>query len=66
MVESKLVGFDEIKSIARESIKKINQADNFSLILFALDGDYDYIYEVLQHEILEGDMKAPQRPLVPK
>ena len=28
--------------------------------------DYDYIYDVLIGDILEGDLKAPEKPLIPQ
>ena len=39
---------------------------DYCSILDILNGDYDYIFEVLCADILEGDLKAPERPRIPR
>ena len=46
--------------------KRQKKAGRFRFILDTLDGDYDYIFEVLCADILEGDLKAPERPRIPQ
>ena len=51
--------FDEAKAIAYKYIYQLYYPDKFYLMLDTMEGDYDYIFEILQHDILEGDLKVP-------
>ncbi len=66
MAEAGIITYQEIKSIANDYIQKTTEAERFRFILDNLNGDYDYIFEVLCADILEGDFEAPERPRIPK
>ena len=64
MAEEKLFDFKEVMTIAKQYINPtyIPDAKQFEHVLDYVRSDYDYIFEVLEHEILEGDFKAPKLP----
>ena len=59
------VTYKEVKAIAMEHIHKTNNPDSYRFILDTLDGDFDYIFEVLLHDIPQEDFKPPYIPGLP-
>ena len=61
MVETKFFDLEEAKSIALKHIEWTNFPVNFRQMLEQIDSRFDYIFDVLEHDILAGDIDM--RPL---
>ena len=61
MVDFKLIDFKEVVSIAKEYVDQTDEPLTLRSILEMMGDDYDYIFEVLQHDIMVGDFKAPEK-----
>ena len=61
MVETKFFDWEEAKSIALKHIEWTNFPVNFRQMLEQIDWRFDYIFDVLEHEIRAGDIDM--RPL---
>ena len=48
-----------------QHINESSHLDYFRFIVDTLDGDYEYLFEILQHDILEGDFEVPKEPYIP-
>ncbi len=62
MSHSKLIDFQEVVLIAKAYIHNSSCPEEYKSILDHVGSDYDYIFDILKHEILEGDFKAPEPP----
>ena len=56
-----MIDFKEVMSIAKEYVDQTDEPLVLRSILEKMGDDYDYIFEVLQHEIIVGDLKDSQR-----
>ena len=59
MLAKKMFDFDEAKAIAYKYIDQLYYPEKFKLMLDTLDGNYNYIFQILEHDILVGDLKVP-------
>ena len=56
MAGTKIFDFDEAKAIARKHATQHSKPSEILWMLDYFDDHYDYIFEILHHEMLEGDM----------
>ncbi len=61
MSHSKLIEIKEIESIACGYIDEEYRVYSFKHVLDYVGSDYDYIFEILHHDILVGDLNVPAR-----
>ena len=62
MVDSQLLTFQAIKAVAYDFIEQTDSPVKFKMLLDSVGSDYDYIFAVLEHDILRGDFKASPSP----
>ena len=62
MSHSKLIDFQEVVLIAKAYILNSSFPEEYKSILDHVGSDYDYIFDILKHEILEEDFKATEPP----
>ena len=62
MAVAKIFDFDEAKAIARKHETLHSQLNEINLMLAKFDEQYDYIFEILQHDMREGDLKTTGNP----
>jgi len=59
MVDSKWIDFKEVWSIAWSYADQTDEPETLRSIIEKMGDNYDYIFEVLQNDIMMGDLKAP-------
>ncbi len=67
MVENKIVAakifeINAAKAEARKHATITSRPEFFIWILREVDDRYDYIFEILKHDIIDGDLKARAEP----
>ena len=56
MVETKFFDFEEAKFIAHKYIEETDIPEEYRHMLKQIDSRYDYIFDILEHDIRSGDI----------